>query len=42
MGGLDIFMANQSADGTWKVENMKYPFNSPADDCGVVFVLEKE
>jgi peptidoglycan-associated lipoprotein len=42
MGGLDIFMANQSADGTWKVENMKYPFNSPADDFGVVFELEKE
>ncbi len=42
MGGLDVFMATQNSDGTWKVENMKYPFNSPADDFGVVFEKEKE
>ena len=42
MGGLDVFMATQNSDGTWDVDNMKYPFNSPADDFGVVFEKEKE
>ncbi len=42
MGGLDIFMATPSAEGTWKVENMKYPMNSPADDFAIVFEIEKE
>lgn len=42
MGGLDVFMASQNSDETWEIENMKYPFNSPADDFGVVFEQEKE
>jgi len=42
MGGLDVFMASRNLDGNWEVENMKYPFNSPADDFGVVFEAEKE
>ncbi|MDA3890059.1 MAG: OmpA family protein [Salinivirgaceae bacterium] len=42
MGGLDVFSANQQASGIWEVQNMKYPFNSPADDFGVVFEKEKE
>ncbi|MCK9207269.1 MAG: OmpA family protein [Salinivirgaceae bacterium] len=42
MGGMDIYMATPSADGTWKVENMKYPINSPADDFGIIFEIEKE
>ncbi len=42
MGGLDIFTANQNADGTWVVENMKYPINSAADDFGIIFEEEKE
>jgi peptidoglycan-associated lipoprotein len=42
MGGLDLFMATQAADGTWKVENMKYPMNSPSDDFGICFEAEME
>lgn len=42
MGGLDIFMATENADGTWNVENMKHPINSSADDFGIVFEAEKE
>lgn len=42
MGGLDVFMANETPNGTWKVENMKYPFNSAADDFGVVFEKDQE
>lgn len=42
MGGLDIFMATETAEGKWKVENMKYPINSPADDFGVCFEAEQE
>lgn len=42
MGGLDIFIANQNTDGSWAINNMKYPINSPADDFGVVFEEEKE
>ncbi len=37
MGGLDIFKANQQADGSWIVKNMKPPINSFADDFGIVF-----
>jgi peptidoglycan-associated lipoprotein len=42
MGGLDLFMANQQADGNWKVENMKFPLNSPSDDFGICFEAETE
>jgi peptidoglycan-associated lipoprotein len=42
MGGLDIFMATPQTDGTWKVENMKVPLNSPADDFGIIFEEIKE
>jgi len=35
MGGLDIFKA--TPDGSkWKIENMKYPINSAADDFGFI------
>ncbi len=37
MGGLDIFMAIEQSAGSWKVENMKVPLNSTADDFGITF-----
>jgi peptidoglycan-associated lipoprotein len=42
LGGLDIYMAKKNENGTWKVENMKYPINSSADDFGIVFEKEME
>ncbi len=36
MGGLDIFRATRDNNGRWKVENLKYPLNSPADDFGII------
>ncbi len=42
MGGLDIFKATKQENGKWKVENMKYPINSPQDDFGIVFAGKKE
>ena len=42
LGGLDIYMARENEDGSWKVENMKYPVNSSADDFGIVFEKETE
>ncbi len=42
MGGLDIFKATQDSTGHWKIENMKYPINSSADDFGIIFKGEKE
>lgn len=42
LGGLDIFKATKSEDGTWKIENMKPPINSPADDFGIVFEKDEE
>jgi peptidoglycan-associated lipoprotein len=42
MGGLDIFRAAINVDGSWKVENMGYPVNSPADDFGIVFEEKAE
>lgn len=42
LGGLDIYMAKEDDDGSWKVENMKYPINSSADDFGIVFEKEME
>ncbi len=38
MGGLDIFVAEENEDGTWAVENMGFPVNSPFDDFGIAFV----
>ncbi|WP_444704765.1 PorE family type IX secretion system protein [Mariniphaga sediminis] len=38
MGGLDIFRAVKNDDGTWTVENMGYPVNSPSDDFGIAYV----
>jgi peptidoglycan-associated lipoprotein len=42
LGGLDIFRAKQAPDGHWKVENMRYPINSQADDFGITFQSDKE
>ncbi len=42
MGGLDIYKATKDENGKWKVENMKYPVNSPADDFGIVFESDRE
>ncbi len=42
MGGLDIFHASLDENGQWKVENMRYPINSYADDFGIVFESEEE
>lgn len=42
MGGLDIYKANEQEDGSWKIENMKYPINSAADDFGIVFESDTE
>ena len=42
MGGLDIFKATAGPGGTWEIENMKYPVNSPADDFGICFESERE
>jgi peptidoglycan-associated lipoprotein len=37
MGGMDIYKATKGDDDRWKVENMKVPINSSADDFGIVF-----
>jgi peptidoglycan-associated lipoprotein len=42
MGGLDIFKASKEPSGKWKIENMRYPVNSPADDFGIAFEKESE
>ena len=42
MGGLDIFMAKKGEDGSWKVENMRPPINSSADDFGICFQKDEE
>jgi peptidoglycan-associated lipoprotein len=42
MGCLYIFKASLNPDGTWAVENMKYPINSLADDFGIIFQEEEE
>jgi peptidoglycan-associated lipoprotein len=42
MGGLDIFKASKEPSGKWKIENMRYPVNSPADDFGITFEKESE
>ena len=45
MGGLDIFKAPKSSATEWKwgtPENLKTPFNSPADDFGIVIDGKKK
>jgi len=42
MGGLDIFKAVKNKEGKWKIENMKSPINSMADDFGMMFDGLKE
>ncbi len=43
MGGLDIFKAEKDKKtGKYKVSNMRYPINSPADDFGIIFMGKKE
>ena len=42
LGGLDIFRGNEQDDGTWKIENMRYPINSSEDDFGITFEKEME
>lgn len=42
MGGLDIFKSHVKDDGTWsKTENLKPPFNSGADDFGLIIDIPK-
>lgn len=36
-GGLDIFRAELTKSGGWKVENMGTPVNSASDDFGITF-----
>ena len=42
LGGLDIFKATLDETGSWMVENMKPPINSPEDDFGIVFEADVE
>jgi peptidoglycan-associated lipoprotein len=42
LGGLDIYKATQDETGSWRLENMKPPINSPEDDFGIVFEAEVE
>jgi peptidoglycan-associated lipoprotein len=42
MGGLDIFKATPNSRGRWKVDNLKIPVNSMADDFGITFEGAKE
>jgi len=41
-GGLDIFKASPKKDGSWVVENMGAPINSPGDDFGITFAGKSE
>ena len=41
MGGLDIFKATEE-NGSWKVENMRYPINSTKDDFSIIIEKEEE
>lgn len=42
LGGLDIYKATLDETGSWVLENMKPPINSPEDDFGIVFETEVE
>lgn len=42
LGGLDIYKATRDEAGSWRLENMKPPINSPEDDFGIVFEADVE
>ncbi|MBK7383791.1 MAG: OmpA family protein [Flavobacteriales bacterium] len=43
MGGMDIYHAEKTGEGTWgHVENMKSPLNSASDDLGITFDGEND
>lgn len=45
MGGLDLFKSPRISNTEWKwgePENLKIPFNSPADDFGIIFDGKKK
>ena len=42
MGGLDIYKAEPQPDGSWIVDNMKYPINTFADDFAITFMGDEE
>jgi len=42
LGGLDIYKASRDEAGSWRLENMKPPINSPEDDFGIVFEADVE
>lgn len=42
MGGLDLFKARQDEWGTWHIENLRAPMNSPGDDFGMTFLNKEE
>jgi peptidoglycan-associated lipoprotein len=42
LGGLDIYKATKDETGSWRLENMKPPINSPEDDFGIVFEADVE
>ncbi|MCK5692785.1 MAG: OmpA family protein [Bacteroidales bacterium] len=42
LGGLDIYRATKDETGSWSLENMKPPINSPEDDFGIVFEVDVE
>lgn len=42
IGGLDIFKATPNKGGGYKIENLKYPINSPSDDFGICFYDDQE
>ena len=37
LGGLDIFIASVTEEGTWELEHPGYPLNSQGDDFGMTF-----
>ena len=42
MGGLDIYKAVEQPDGSYVIENMRYPVNTFADDFGITFQGNQE
>ncbi len=42
LGGLDIYKASKDETGSWRLDNMKPPINSPEDDFGIVFEADVE
>ncbi len=43
MGGMDMFRAEKTGDGTWgQVENLKAPLNSASDEVGIMFDGEND